>query len=82
MNVLQGQRIHTLLRPYSALSLIYNMPVLSEGRIFTTGTACSEDRYALAAGTDPANKTRDAESTGSGLQHVHNGPSAGCTCGL
>ncbi len=50
------------------------MPVLSEGRIFTTGTACSEDRYALAAGTDPANKTCDAESTGSCLQHVHNSP--------
>uniref|UniRef100_A0A673HBV9 Si:ch1073-291c23.2 n=1 Tax=Sinocyclocheilus rhinocerous TaxID=307959 RepID=A0A673HBV9_9TELE len=34
--------------PYSALSLIDNLPVLSEGRIFTTGTACSEHRYAHA----------------------------------
>ncbi len=52
LNVLQGQRIQTLLHPYSALSLIDNLPVLSEGLIFTTGTACSENRYALAAGTD------------------------------
>ncbi len=45
MNVLQGQRIHTLLcHPYSALSLIDNLSVLSEGR------------YAHAAQTDPAVK--------------------------
>ncbi len=32
LNVLQGQRIHTLLcHPYSALSLIDSLPVLSEG---------------------------------------------------
>ncbi len=46
LNVLQGQRIHILLHPHSVLSLIDNLPVLSEGRIFTTGTACSENRYA------------------------------------
>ncbi len=50
------------------------MPVLSEGRIFTTATACSQNRYPLAAGTDPANKTSDAKSTGSCLQLVHNSP--------
>ncbi len=45
MNVLQGQRIHILLcLPYSALSLIDNLSVLSEGR------------YAHAAWTDPAIK--------------------------
>ncbi len=59
-NVLQGQRIHTLLHPYSALSLIDSLPILSESRIFTTGTACSENRYALAAGTNTANKTHDS----------------------
>ncbi len=53
--------------------LIDNLPVLSEGRIFTTGTACSENRYALAAGTDPTNKTCDAESTGSCFM-LHNSP--------
>ncbi len=49
LNVLQGQRIHTLFHSYSALSLIDNLPVLSEGHIFTTGTARSENRFALAA---------------------------------
>ncbi len=43
LNVLQGQRIHTLLHPCSALSLIDNLPALSESLIFTTGTACSEN---------------------------------------
>ncbi len=45
MKVLQGQRIHTLLcHTYSALSLIYNLSVLSEGR------------YPHAARADPAIK--------------------------
>ncbi len=74
LNVLQGQRIHTLLHPYSALSLIDNLPVLSEGLIFTIGTACSENRYALAALKNHANKMRDTESTGSCVQRMHNSP--------
>ncbi len=41
LNVLQGQHIYTLLHPYSALSLIDNLPVLSEGCIFSTGTGCT-----------------------------------------
>ncbi len=49
LNVLQEQRIHNLLHPYSAPSLMESLPVLSEGLIFTTSTACSENRYALAA---------------------------------
>ncbi len=56
MNVLQGQRIHTLLHPYSALSLIDNLSVLSEGR------------YSHAARTDPA--IHDTESTGPCVQRV------------
>ncbi len=74
LNSVQGQQIHTLLHLYSALSLIDNLPVLSEGRIFTTSTACSENRYALAACTDHTNKTCIAESTGSCAQPVHNSP--------
>ncbi len=54
--------------------LIDNLPVLSEGHIFTTGTACSEDRYAHAARTDPANKMRDAENASPCVQRVHNSP--------
>ncbi len=65
LNVDQGQRTHTLLRLYSEVSLIDHLPVLSEGRIFTPGATFSEDRYAHAARTDPANETCDAESTGS-----------------
>ncbi len=51
-----------------------NLPVMSEGRIFTSGTACSENHYALPALTDHANKMRDAENTGSYMQRVHNSP--------
>ncbi len=32
LNILQGQRIHILLHPYSALLLTDSLPVLSEGR--------------------------------------------------
>ncbi len=37
LNVLQTQCIHTLLHPYSALSLIDSLPVLSEGRYAHAG---------------------------------------------
>ncbi len=60
LNVLQGQRIHTSLHLYSALSHFDNLPVLSEDRIFTTGMLQPALRTVMR--TNPANKTRDAES--------------------
>ncbi len=75
LKILQGQHIHTLLHPYSALSLTDNLPVLSEGRIFTTGRQQPALRTVMhMLRTDPANKPRDAESTGSCVQRVHNSP--------
>ncbi len=66
---------HTLLHPYSALSLIDNLPVLSEGPIFTTSRlqpASSIIMHMLC--TDLANKMHDAESTDSCMQRVHKSP--------
>ncbi len=55
---------------YSALSLIDNVPVLSVGRIFTTGSlACSEHRCTCCTQT-PQIKL----STGSCVQYMHNSP--------
>ncbi len=64
LNVLQGQRIHTLLHLYSALSHFDNLPVLSEDRIFTTGMLQPALRTVMhLLRTNPANKTCDAEQS-------------------